>query len=34
VKGIVVRDTKFTFVVVTEKDEVKSEFQDYLDGRM
>lgn len=25
VKGIVVRDTKFTFVVVTEKDEVKSE---------
>lgn len=26
VKGIVVRDTKFTFVVVTEKDEVKSEF--------
>lgn len=26
VKGIVVRDTKFTFVVVTEKDVVKSEF--------
>lgn len=26
VKGIVVRDTKFTFVVVTERDEVKSEF--------
>lgn len=26
VKGIVVRDTKFTFVVVTEKDEVKSEY--------
>lgn len=26
IKGIVVRDTKFTFVVVTEKDEVKSEF--------
>lgn len=25
-KGIVVRDTKFTFVVVTEKDVVKSEF--------
>lgn len=25
-KGIVVRDTKFTFVVVTERDEVKSEF--------
>lgn len=26
VKGIVVRDTKFTFVVVTEKDEMKSKF--------
>lgn len=26
-KGIVVRDTKFTFVIVTEKDVVKSEFQ-------
>jgi ribonuclease P protein subunit POP4 len=26
VRGIVVRDTKFTFVVVTEGDEVKSEF--------
>ena len=26
VRGIVVRDTKFTFVVVTERDEVKSEF--------
>jgi ribonuclease P protein subunit POP4 len=26
IKGIVVRDTKFTFVVVTEKDEAKSEF--------
>jgi hypothetical protein len=26
-KGIVVRDTKFTFVIVTPKDEVKSEFQ-------
>lgn len=25
-KGIVVRDTKFTFTIVTEKDEVKSEF--------
>lgn len=25
-RGIVVRDTKFTFVVVTEGDEVKSEF--------
>lgn len=25
-RGIVVRDTKFTFVVVTERDEVKSEF--------
>ena len=25
-KGIVVRDTKFTFVVVTRGDEVKSEF--------
>lgn len=25
-KGIVVRDTKFTFVVVTERDEVKCEF--------
>lgn len=25
-KGIVVRDTKFTFVIVTEKDEMKSEF--------
>jgi ribonuclease P protein subunit POP4 len=25
VKGIVVRDTKFTFVIVTEKDKVKSE---------
>lgn len=25
-RGIVVRDTKFTFVVVTEKDEVKSKF--------
>lgn len=24
VRGIVVRDTKFTFVIVTEKDEVKS----------
>jgi ribonuclease P protein subunit POP4 len=24
-KGIVVRDTKFTFVIVTEKDEMKSE---------
>lgn len=24
-KGIVVRDTKFTFVIVTAKDEVKSE---------
>lgn len=26
IQGIVVRDTKFTFVVVTAKDEVKSEF--------
>ena len=26
-KGIVVRDTKFTFQIVTEKDEVKSELQ-------
>lgn len=25
-KGIVVRDTKFTFVIVTESNEVKSEF--------
>jgi Ribonuclease P/MRP, subunit p29 len=25
-KGIVVRDTKFTFVIVTSKDEVKSKF--------
>jgi ribonuclease P protein subunit POP4 len=29
-KGVVVRDTKFTFVVVTEKDEVKSEFPPVL----
>lgn len=27
VKGIVIRDTKFTFVIVTEKDVVKSEFR-------
>lgn len=27
-KGIVVRDTKFTFVIVTEKDELKSKFAD------
>lgn len=27
-KGIVVRDTKFTFVIVTERDEMKSEFVD------
>lgn len=26
VKGIVARDTKFTFEVVTEKDEVKSQY--------
>ena len=26
-KGIVVRDTKFTFVIVTEEDEMKSEFR-------
>jgi ribonuclease P protein subunit POP4 len=26
VKGIVARDTKFAFMIVTEKDEVKSEF--------
>lgn len=25
IKGIVVRDTKFTFVIITEKDELKSE---------
>lgn len=31
-KGIVVRDTKFTFVIVTEKDEVKSEFEVCLNG--
>ena len=31
-KGIVVRDTKFTFVIVTEKDEVKSESEVCLDG--
>lgn len=30
VRGIVVRDTKFTFVVVTEGDEVKSEFFPFL----
>lgn len=26
IRGVVVRDTKFTFVVVTERDEVKSAF--------
>lgn len=26
VKGIVARDTKFTFMIVTKKDEVKSEY--------
>lgn len=26
IRGVVVRDTKFTFVVVTERDEVKSRF--------
>lgn len=31
-RGIVVRDTKFTFVIVTEKDEVKSEFEFCLDS--
>jgi ribonuclease P protein subunit POP4 len=33
VKGIVVRDTKFTFVVVTEKDEVKSELNGPLEDQ-
>ena len=33
-KGIVVRDTMFTFVVVTEKDEVKSEYFWRLGGGM
>ena len=32
IKGIVVRDTKFTFDVVTEKDEVKSEYFKHIEA--